>query len=48
MLEGAGLDEKNFDSQRMFLTNEQLVVALSKQTMTLHNLNPKLFATIYG
>jgi hypothetical protein len=37
-----------FDSQRMFLTNEQLVVALSKQTMTLHNLNPKLFATIYG
>ena len=48
MLEGAGLDEKNFDSQRMFLTNEQLVVALSKQTMTLHNLNPKLFATIYA
>ena len=48
MLEGAGLDEKNFDSQRMFLTNEQLVVALSKQTMTLHHLNPKLFATIYA
>ena len=48
MLEGAGLDEKNFDSQRMFLTNEQLVVSLSKQTVTLHNLNPKLFATIYA
>jgi hypothetical protein len=48
MLEGAGLDEKNFDQQRMFLTNEQLVVALSKQTMTLHHLNPKLFATIYA
>ena len=48
MLEGAGLDEKNFDSQRMFLTNEQLVVSLSKQTMTLHHLNPKLFATIYA
>ena len=48
MLEGAGLDEKNFDSQRMFLTNEQLVVSLSKQTMALHNLNPKLFATIYA
>jgi hypothetical protein len=48
MLEGAGFDEKNFDQQRMFLTNEQLVVALSKQTMTLHHLNPKLFATIYA
>ena len=48
MLEGAGLDEKNFDSQRMFLTNEQLVVSLSKQTITLHNLNPKPFATIYA
>jgi hypothetical protein len=48
MLEGVGLDEKNFDSQRMFLTNEQLVVSLSKQTMTLHHLNPKLFATIYA
>tara|TARA_Y100001937_G_scaffold104937_1_gene145345 strand:- start:1041 stop:1442 length:402 start_codon:yes stop_codon:yes gene_type:complete len=48
MLESVGLDEKNFDQQRIFLTNEQLVVALSKQTMTLHHLNPKLFATIYA
>jgi hypothetical protein len=48
MLEGVGLDEKNFDQQRMFLTNEQLVVSLSKQTMALHHLNPKLFATIYA
>ena len=48
MLESVGLDEKHFDQQRMFLTNEQLVVALSKQTMTLHHLNPKLFATIYA
>ena len=48
MLESVGLDEKNFDQQRIFLTNEQLVVALSKQTRTLHHLNPKLFATIYA
>lgn len=48
MLEGVGLDEKNFDQQRMFLSNEQLVVALSKQTMCLHHLNPKLFSTIYA
>lgn len=48
MLEAIGLDEKNFDSQRMFLANEQLVVALSKQTMTLYHLNPKLFSTIYA
>ena len=47
MLEGCGLDEKNFDQQRMFLTNEQLVVALSKQTMLIHNLNPKIFITLY-
>ena len=48
MLEAAGFDEKNFDQQRMFLTNEQLVVCLSKQTMTLHHLNPKLFSIIYA
>jgi hypothetical protein len=48
MLEAVGLDERNFDTQRMFLTNEQLVVCLSKQTMTLHHLNPKLFSTIYA
>jgi len=48
MLEGCGLDEKNFDNTRMVLTNEQLVVSLSKQTMLIHHLNPKLFATLYG
>lgn len=48
MLEGCGLDEKNFDGSRMFLTNEQLVVALSKQTMMIHALNPKLNSTIYA
>tara|TARA_R100001460_G_scaffold56822_2_gene96566 strand:+ start:1823 stop:2224 length:402 start_codon:yes stop_codon:yes gene_type:complete len=48
MLESVGLDERNFDNQKMILTNEQLVVSLSKQTMTLHHLNPKLFATIYA
>ena len=48
MLEGVGLDEKNFDQQRMFMSNEQLVVALTKQTMLIQKLNPKLFATIYA
>ena len=48
MLEGCGLDEKNFDNIKMQLTNEQLVVALSKQTMLVHNLNPNLNAIIYA
>ena len=48
MLEGCGLDEKNFDGNRMLLTNEQLVVALSKQTLLVHNLNPKLNSTLYA
>lgn len=48
MLEGCGLDEKNFDNNRMFVTNEQLVVALSKQTMLIHTLNPNLHITIYA
>jgi hypothetical protein len=47
MLEAAGLDEKNFDGHRMFLTNEQLVVCLSKQTMLIHRLNPGLMSLIY-
>lgn len=48
MLEGCGLDEKNFDTTKMLLTNEQLVVALSKQTMLVHNLNPKIFINLYA
>tara|TARA_R100000963_G_C4628223_1_gene93924 strand:- start:48 stop:452 length:405 start_codon:yes stop_codon:yes gene_type:complete len=48
MLESAGLDEKNFDSQRMFLANEQLVIVLSKQTMLIHLLNPGLYSILYN
>ena len=48
MLESVGLDERNFDDSRMFLTNEQLVVSLSRQTMTLNYLNPGLFSLIYN
>ena len=48
MLESAGLDEKNFDSQRMFLANEQLVIVLSKQTMLVHLLNPGLYSILYN
>ena len=47
MLESVGFHENNFDSSKMLLTNEQLVVALSKQTITLQKLNPILFSTIY-
>jgi hypothetical protein len=48
MLESSGYDEKNFDGQRMFLTNEQLVVCLSKQTMVTYTLNPQLYSLLYG
>lgn len=48
MLESSGYDEKNFDGQRMFLTNEQLVVCLSKQTMLVHLLNPGLYPILYN
>jgi hypothetical protein len=48
MLESLGLDERNFDGTRMFLTNEQLVVGLSKQSVILNKLNPGLFALLYN
>ena len=48
MLEGLGLDERNFDGTRMFLTNEQLVVGLSKQSAIINKLNPGLFSLLYN
>jgi len=48
MLEGLGLDERNFDGTRMFLTNEQLVVGLSKQSAIINKLNPGLFLLLYN
>ena len=47
MLESVGFHENNFDASKMLLTNEQLVIALSKQTMTLKKLNPVIFSLLY-
>jgi hypothetical protein len=46
ILEGMGLDERNFDGETMRITNEFLVVGLSKQIKMVAKLNPGLFKLI--
>lgn len=46
VLEGMGLDERNFDGETMRVTNEFLVVGLSKQLKMVARLNPGLFKLI--
>ena len=46
ILEGMGLDERNFDGETMRVTNEFLVVGLSKQIKAVAKLNPGLFKLI--
>jgi len=46
ILEGMGLDERNFDGETMRVTNEFLVVGLSKQIKMVAKLNPGLFKLI--
>ena len=46
MLEGGGMDERNFHSESIKISNEALVVILSKQQVTLNNLNPGLYSLL--
>lgn len=48
MLEGTGMDENNFDTRTLTITNEALVVILTRQQLTLHNLNPGLYPLIFN
>lgn len=47
MLESVGLDEYNFDSSMFSTSNEAMVVALTRQQLVLHNLNPGLYSLIF-
>jgi len=47
ILEHSGLHELNFDGKSIMISNEALVVCLSKHLMQLYRLNPDLFKVIF-
>lgn len=47
ILEGIGLDERNFDGSTFFSSNEAITNSLAKQLMAIENLNPGLLSLIF-
>jgi hypothetical protein len=47
VLAAIGLEERNFDGEAVYTTNELLASTITKGLQTVHNLNPKLMRLIY-
>lgn len=47
ILEGIGLDERNFDNERIFTTNESLVTSISLNLKMIDRLNPGFLSLLF-
>lgn len=47
MLEGTGMDEYNFDGKTFQISNEAMVVILTRQLAVIHRLNPLLYPLLF-